>query len=65
MYKRQIDASMSEWRSSHPIEIAFTLDELPTQSAYLAVKAYDVDEDSGETEDVYKRQDLLFLQQPE
>ena len=59
-----IDETMSAGSSSHPIEISFTLDELPTQSAYLAVKAYDVDEEFGEHDyvylngDIYKSMDL-------
>lgn len=59
-----IDETMSSGSSSHPIEISFTLDELPTQSAYLAVKAYDVDEEFGEHDyvylngDIYKSMDL-------
>ena len=49
-----IDVTLSQFGSSHPIEISFTLSEVPTQSAYLAIKAYDVDEDSGETDYVLK-----------
>lgn len=55
-----IDVSMSQSSGTHPIEISFTLDELPTQSAYLAVKAYDVDEDSGETDYVYLNDDIYL-----
>ncbi len=55
-----IDVSMRASGSAHPIEIAFTLDELPTQSAYLAIKAYDVDEDDGETDYVYLNDDIYL-----
>ena len=55
-----IDVSMSSRKSVHPIELAFTLDELPTQSAYLAVKAYDVDEDLGEMDYVYLNDDIYL-----
>ena len=55
-----IDVLMSAWKSVHPIELAFTLDELPTQSAYLAIKAYDVDEDYGETDYVYLNDDIYL-----
>ena len=55
-----IDVIMSSWKSVHPIELAFTLDELPTQSAYLAIKAYDVDEDLGETDYVYLNDDIYL-----
>ena len=55
-----IDVSMGCRGSAHPIEIAFTLDEVPTQSAYLAVKAYDVDEDFGETDYVYLNDDIYL-----
>lgn len=55
-----IDVSMGSSDKKHPIELAFTLDELPTQSAYLAVKAYDVDEDSGETDYVYLNDDIYL-----
>ena len=55
-----IDVSMGSSDKKHPIELAFTLDELPTQSAYLAVKAYDVDEDDGETDYVYLNDDIYL-----
>ncbi len=55
-----IDVSMGSLDKKHPIELAFTLDELPTQSAYLAVKAYDVDEDYGETDYVYLNDDIYL-----
>ena len=55
-----IDVSMSSRKSEHPIELAFTLNELPTQSAYLAVKAYDVDEDLGEMDYVYLNDDIYL-----
>ena len=55
-----IDESMGCSNKKHPIELAFTLDELPTQSAYLAVKAYDVDEDDGETDYVYLNDDIYL-----
>ena len=55
-----IDVSMSSRKSVHPIELAFTLNELPTQSAYLAVKAYDVDEDLGEMDYVYLNDDIYL-----
>lgn len=55
-----IDVSMGVSDKKHPIELAFTLDELPTQSAYLAVKAYDVDEDYGETDYVYLNDDIYL-----
>ena len=55
-----IDESMGSSDKKHPIELAFTLDELPTQSAYLAVKAYDVDEDDGETDYVYLNDDIYL-----
>ena len=55
-----IDESMGCSNKKHPIELAFTLDELPTQSAYLAVKAYDVDEDYGETDYVYLNDDIYL-----
>ncbi|MDE7267988.1 MAG: hypothetical protein K2N89_11035, partial [Lachnospiraceae bacterium] len=54
-----IDRMISSFNSflvvdrAYPIELAFMLDELPTQSAYLAVKAYNVDEKDGETDRVY------------
>ncbi|MGN0277395.1 MAG: Calx-beta domain-containing protein, partial [Hominisplanchenecus sp.] len=53
-----IDTTMSARSSQHPIEISFTLNEVPAQSAYLAIKAYDVDEDSGETDYVYINDDI-------
>ena len=55
-----IDENMGFSNKKHPIELAFTLDELPTQSAYLAVKAYDVDEDDGETDYVYLNDDIYL-----
>ena len=55
-----IDVSMGSSDKKHPIELAFTLDELPIQSAYLAVKAYDVDEDYGETDYVYLNDDIYL-----
>lgn len=55
-----IDVLMRNQNGTHPIEVSFTLDELPTQSAYLAVKAYDVDEDSGETDYVYINDDIFL-----
>ena len=55
-----IDENMGFSNKKHPIELAFTLDELPTQSAYLAVKAYDVDEDYGETDYVYLNDDIYL-----
>lgn len=55
-----IDVSMGSSDKKHPIELAFTLDELPAQSAYLAVKAYDVDEDYGETDYVYLNDDIYL-----
>ena len=55
-----IDVSMGFSDKKYPIELAFTLDELPTQSAYLAVKAYDVDEDYGETDYVYLNDDIYL-----
>lgn len=55
-----IDENMGFSNKKHPIEMAFTLDELPTQSAYLAVKAYDVDEDYGETDYVYLNDDIYL-----
>ena len=55
-----MDVSMSSRKSVHPIELAFTLNELPTQSAYLAVKAYDVDEDLGEMDYVYLNDDIYL-----
>ena len=55
-----IDESMGCSNKKHPIELAFTLDELPTQSAYLAVKAYDVDEDDDETDYVYLNDDIYL-----
>ena len=55
-----IDVLMSSKGKAHPIELAFTLDELPTQSAYLAIKAYDVDEDEGETDYVYLNDDIYL-----
>ena len=55
-----IDVSMGSSDKKHPIELAFTLDELPTQSAYLAIKAYDVDEDDGETDYVYLNDDIYL-----
>ncbi len=61
--ERQMATLMRTWVFSdkkHPIELAFTLDELPTQSAYLAVKAYDVDEDYGETDYVYLNDDIYL-----
>lgn len=55
-----IDENMGFSNKKHPIELAFTLDELPAQSAYLAVKAYDVDEDYGETDYVYLNDDIYL-----
>lgn len=55
-----IDEIMSVSKWNHPIELSFTLEELPTQSAYLAVKAYDVDEDKGETDYVYINDDIFL-----
>lgn len=48
-----IDANMSSWRSNYPIEVSFTLDELPSESAYIAIKALDVDEEAGEMDYVF------------
>ncbi len=53
-----IDDYMSRKDGNHPIELTFTLNELPAQSAYLAVKAYDVDEDYGEHDYVYLNDDI-------
>ena len=55
-----INHAMSNSWSNAPIELSFTLDELPTQSAYLAIKAYDVDEDYGETDYVYLNDDIFL-----
>ncbi len=44
--------------SNLPIEVSFTLNELPTQSAYLAIKAYDVDEEGMEWDYVYINDDI-------
>lgn len=55
-----IDVLMSSKENTHPIELAFTLDELPAQSAYLAIKAYDVDEDGAETDYVYLNDDIYL-----
>ncbi len=55
-----IDSYMSGHNAHAPIELSFTLDELPTQSAYLAIKAYDVDEDYGETDYVYLNDDIFL-----
>ncbi len=61
-----MDKTMTLDRGNHPVEISFTLDELPAQSAYLAVKAYDVDEEDGEhdyvyiNDDIYKPMDKSF-----
>lgn len=38
---------------SYPIEVSFTLEQLPTESAFIAIKAYDVDEESGEIDYVF------------
>ncbi|MDE6845080.1 MAG: hypothetical protein K2J99_04860, partial [Lachnospiraceae bacterium] len=51
----------SDAYAAHPIEISFTLNELPAQSAYLAVKAYDVDEEYGEIDRVYLNDDIYTL----
>ncbi len=55
-----IDSYMSGHKAHAPIELSFTLDELPTQSAYLAIKANDVDEDYGETDYVYLNDDIFL-----
>ena len=38
--------------SQHPIEVRLELpaEKLPQENAYLAIKAYDVDEEGGETD---------------
>ena len=43
-----------------PFEVSFTIPEdyMPTQSAYVAIKAYDVDEESGERDYVYINDDV-------
>lgn len=48
-----IDANMSSWKSNYPIEVSFTLNELPAESAYIAIKALDVDEEAGEMDYVF------------
>ncbi|MGN1232389.1 MAG: Calx-beta domain-containing protein, partial [Candidatus Cryptobacteroides sp.] len=55
-----IDKILSNLDGNHPIEMSFTLTEVPTQSAYLAVKAYDVDEERGETDYVYINDDIFL-----
>lgn len=39
--------------SRHPIEVRFDIDKLPVQSLYIAVKAFDVDEEDQEIDTVY------------
>lgn len=61
-----IDEYLYYTNSVHPIELSFTIDKLPTQSAYLAIKAYDVDEDSSgfygpEIDRVYLNNDVKSL----
>ena len=53
-----LDKDIWSFMGSHPVDISFTLNELPAQSAYLAVKAYDVDEESGEKDFVYLNDDI-------
>ncbi|MDE6662614.1 MAG: hypothetical protein K2K46_04640, partial [Lachnospiraceae bacterium] len=53
-----IDEYLSHNAGKTPIEISFTIDELPIQSAYLAVKVYDVDEEYGEHDYVYLNDDI-------
>lgn len=49
-----MDASVGQSSANHPIEFNINLTgAIPTQSAYLSVRAYDVDEEEGETDDVY------------
>lgn len=48
-----MDSIMFGWTTNYPIEFSFTLNNLPTESAYIAIKAYDVDEESGEKDYVF------------
>ncbi len=48
-----MDYYLSNNASIYPIEISFNLDQLPVESASIAIKAYDVDEESGEMDYVF------------
>ncbi len=48
-----IDYNISATKANYPVEISFDLDALPTESAYIAIKAYDVDEEAGEKDYVF------------
>ncbi|MDN5298757.1 MAG: hypothetical protein PWP51_1310 [Clostridiales bacterium] len=52
-----IDNIISGRKANYPIEISFNLDNLPTSTAYIAIKAFDVDEEFGE-------KDYVFLNEP-
>ncbi|MBS7528303.1 hypothetical protein KHM83_16560, partial [Fusibacter paucivorans] len=52
-----IDNIISGRKANYPIEISFNLDNLPTSTAYIAIKAFDVDEESGE-------KDYVFINEP-
>ncbi len=48
-----IDACLGGQKANYPIEISFTLNNLPAESAYIAIKALDVDEEAGEKDYVF------------
>ncbi len=48
-----VDAVLGGGKANYPIEISFTLNNLPAESAYIAIKALDVDEEAGEKDYVF------------
>ncbi|MEO8061284.1 MAG: hypothetical protein ABI821_00910 [Pseudomonadota bacterium] len=48
-----MDVSLGNASGIHPVEFNLMVPTLPTNSAVLTMRAYDVDEEQGETDDVY------------
>ena len=57
-----MDRMLGGTYSQNPIEVSFDIPEgeAPTRSAYLAIKAYDVDEEQGELDYVYLNDDIFL-----
>lgn len=50
---KDIDTYMSNSDANYPIEVCIDVSDLPVQSLYMAIKAYDVDEEYGEIDKVF------------
>lgn len=57
-----VDTHMDFGKFNYPVEVSFTLteDNFPTQSAYVAIKAFDVNEEAGESDHVYLNDDIFM-----